>query len=372
MASQEIILKVFVSSPGDVQDERVAIAEIVEEINRAWASFLGIRLEGIRWETHCRPGIGTDSQQVINEQIPKDYDIYLGILWKRFGTPTERFGSGTDEEFEDACQRNRKNPKEVSIMFYFKDVPVAPSEIEPDQLRKVNGFREKLKAKGVLFWRFDSIGEFRQLIRLHLSAELQKRHESSTTCPEPNPRETEAIEIDLKSLESNSAGQSEEIVSLAVKALESLNRYELGLGKVTGNSPEEMLANLIQATESYCDDVEKLANGFVTKIEIATKVWVDFFMAELLTGEIAKGKSKQFLKNFRRMAEVFEEQARRYCEPLEMDDELSVIPEFCVSERRMDRVHLMFARELERAAQILREAERIADALSAKRRTNIS
>ena len=43
--------------------------------------------------------MGSDPQQIINSQVSDEYDIFIGILWTRFGTPTERAGSGTEEEF---------------------------------------------------------------------------------------------------------------------------------------------------------------------------------------------------------------------------------------------------------------------------------
>ena len=58
-------------------------------------------LEAVRWESHCNPGVGSNVQSVINEQIGPT-DIYVGIMWKRFGTPTGRAGSGTEEEFKAA------------------------------------------------------------------------------------------------------------------------------------------------------------------------------------------------------------------------------------------------------------------------------
>ena len=52
-----------------------------------------------------QPGLGLDVQQVVTEQIPCDYEVYVGILCTRVGTPTPRALSGTVEEFEDARRR---------------------------------------------------------------------------------------------------------------------------------------------------------------------------------------------------------------------------------------------------------------------------
>src|SRR6266576_5359920 len=107
MPLAQTVLRVFVSSPRDVAAERCAVVEAMQELNRTWSAHLGLRLEPILWEADCRPSVSTDPQQAINEQIPPDYDVFLGILWKRFGTKKPRFGRGTEEEFETAYLRQR-------------------------------------------------------------------------------------------------------------------------------------------------------------------------------------------------------------------------------------------------------------------------
>ena len=135
MPTSEIIIKVFVSSPNDVTDERNLLEDIVRELNNTWSKFLRLRLDLIKWETHCFPGVGNYSQEVINKEIDDDYDIFIGIMWQRFGTPTALYGSGTIEEFERAYQRYKENPDGIKIMFYFKDTPPdSISEIDPEQI----------------------------------------------------------------------------------------------------------------------------------------------------------------------------------------------------------------------------------------------
>ncbi|MBN2251236.1 MAG: DUF4062 domain-containing protein, partial [Candidatus Altiarchaeota archaeon] len=102
--------RAFVASPGDVTEERECLKSVIQELNDSWSEELGIHLDLIGWETHAYPGISTDPQAVINKQIDDDYDIFIGIMWKRLGTPTERGGSGTEEEFDRAYKRYLDNP----------------------------------------------------------------------------------------------------------------------------------------------------------------------------------------------------------------------------------------------------------------------
>jgi hypothetical protein len=87
MPRTETILRVFVASPSDVIEERQLLEEVVKELNLTWSKNLGIRLELVKWETHAFPGIGDDPQAVINTEIGDDYDIFIGIMWTRFGSP---------------------------------------------------------------------------------------------------------------------------------------------------------------------------------------------------------------------------------------------------------------------------------------------
>jgi len=173
MARQEQVLSVFVASPSDVDSERGILEDVIRELNVTWSRELGVRLDLVRWETHAYPGIGVDAQDVINEQIPEDYDIFVGIMWCHYGTPTGRAGSGTIEEFDRAKARHDDDPSSVHLMIYFKDEPMAPSKLDPEQLTKVNAFRESLGIEGTLYWKFNGLEQFEKLIRLHLTRQIQ-------------------------------------------------------------------------------------------------------------------------------------------------------------------------------------------------------
>src|SRR5215471_12877404 len=103
-------LKVFLASPSDVVEERGALARLIRDINDVLA-FLApekhLKLELVRYETHTFPDLG-QPQEVINRQIPMDYDIFVGVMWSRCGTPTATAPSGTVEEFRRAYEHRKK------------------------------------------------------------------------------------------------------------------------------------------------------------------------------------------------------------------------------------------------------------------------
>jgi hypothetical protein len=171
MASQTTKLQIFVASPSDVQPERDCLKKVVDDLNKRVAAKQNLHLDLITWQTHTHPGMGKDPQDVINKQI-QPTDIFVGIMWKRFGTPTERAPSGTVEEFQSAYKRWKKNPQ-THIMFYFNNNAV---DIEGD-LKKVRGdlmqvievrtFRESLTKVGLIA-DYRGVDDFEEKVRGHL------------------------------------------------------------------------------------------------------------------------------------------------------------------------------------------------------------
>lgn len=176
MADSVIRVNVFVASPGDVSLEREQLSKVVNEINltiSALAPEKRVVLELIKWETHVHPGLGRDAQDVINQQIG-DYDIFMGMMWKRFGTPTAVAESGTEEEFQRAYTSWEQN-KHLPVLFYFCQAPFAPprSREEIEQLGKVLRFRNELSDKG-LVWEYEDPTSFADVIRPHLILVLSR------------------------------------------------------------------------------------------------------------------------------------------------------------------------------------------------------
>ena len=107
-----------------------------------------MNVELARWETDVAPGMGRP-QALVNAQI-KPYDIFLGIMSRRFGSPSGVAGSGTEEEFRIAFHNWQKHGKPW-IAFYFNNtIDPARTDDEKAQLERVNSFKAQLNAKGLL------------------------------------------------------------------------------------------------------------------------------------------------------------------------------------------------------------------------------
>ena len=173
MPRQPKLLRIFVASPSDVAEERTRLESIVDEINKTISSSSGTQLELVKRETDVVPGIAAYPQDVINQQIGDDIDIFIGILWKKFGTPTIIALSGTEEEFDRAYEKHTMNPGSIRIMFYFNESPINPYDIDSEQFELVKEFRNNLGGKGILWDTYRDMNEFEKKLRMHLNKEIK-------------------------------------------------------------------------------------------------------------------------------------------------------------------------------------------------------
>lgn len=176
-------LSIFLASPSDVRQERALVREVIDEVNRTVAKDKGVVLDLVSSE-RAIPGYGKDGQAIINEQIGdmKQYDLFVGIMWNRIGTPTPRDISGTAEEFARAVKelQRRKKPE---IWFYFRQA--SANLTTQEQLAQRSGvlnFRSRLRGKG-LFSEYTTHQSFERKFREHLVTWLNAR--SRTVKPAP-------------------------------------------------------------------------------------------------------------------------------------------------------------------------------------------
>ena len=170
--------RIFVASPGDLGPERDALDAVADDLTHSFGEDQRFRV--LRWERDAYPGMGRP-QGVVNDRIGDDYDIFVGIMWKRFGTDTGVAGSGTVEEFDRAYAR-WKSTGQPPILFYFCERPFFPGTLaEQKQLGKVTAFRERIQQDGIT-GRFETTEEFKDQVRRDLARTVRESgtHGTST------------------------------------------------------------------------------------------------------------------------------------------------------------------------------------------------
>lgn len=163
------IYKCFIGSPSDTTDERKACKDIFHHINKTIGEKFNFRIESLMWEDDSRPSFGEDGQEVINRQLLlQEYHVFIGIMWARFGSQTQRAESGTLEEFEDAYNKY-KEKKDLEICMYFNKKDIPQSNMDPLQIGKVFEFKKRVSELGGLYNEYNGLEQFKDNLRLHLT-----------------------------------------------------------------------------------------------------------------------------------------------------------------------------------------------------------
>jgi hypothetical protein len=259
MPKSEQVLSIFLASPGDVSDERTRVDEFVDEWNSLWSEDIGVHLRLLRWETHAYPAIGADGQDVINSQLGEDYDVFLGIMWKRFGTPTHRASSGTVEEFERALKRRRMSGQ-PELMFYFKKAN-SDARDDPIQLDAVQQFRSKLAKDGLLYWEFLSSEQFSQLVRVHLTRHVQnwvKRYRG-------RPESANAAQSDF---ENRFEGYLDKVKNQSAVLFATTKQF----AEITTAYVSAISARVVAVVRAMADEQLTVGSKMLTLIEMANEM----------------------------------------------------------------------------------------------------
>jgi hypothetical protein len=232
MAKQITKYSIFLASPSDLDEERYAVEEVIDELNLTYSPVNNLVIELLKWETHSAPGISNvHPQKIINQDIGNDYDIFLGIIWKKFGTQTDEAESGTQEEFNNAIKKYELNNNSVQILFYFKNaVPRTLNEIEPEELIKIREFKKLIVKQKILYSEFNSVDDFKNSLRIHIPKRLNTLIENKNNHTiETLPTITNEIEEDdLGILDYSEMYQS--LLNDSIISLTKINDYTSTIG----------------------------------------------------------------------------------------------------------------------------------------------
>ncbi len=164
--------RVFIATPGGLDDVRHAFREELRDYNETDALRRGVIFTPVGWEETL--GGARRPQSLINEEL-RICDAFVLILWDRWGSPPDvegQYSSGCEEEFELAskCLEDPDKPLSDLVVFFRAPDPRQIADPGP-QLERVLAFKEDLEAsKRHLFTVFDELNLFQRRLRRHLAA----------------------------------------------------------------------------------------------------------------------------------------------------------------------------------------------------------
>lgn len=156
-------LRIFVSSPTDVNEERQVVRDLIQRLNQELTG--QVYLVPMFWEDEPLRASETFQTQL---DFPADSDIFIGIFWSRLGQPLPghikrkdgtQYLSGSEFEFEDAMEGFRANGK-PDICIYRKTAVQSVPLTDRDTLMSMMEQKERVE-EFIHKWFFDKDGTFK-------------------------------------------------------------------------------------------------------------------------------------------------------------------------------------------------------------------
>ncbi len=278
--------RLFLASPGDVANEREIVKKIISEFNDQYVRELKSTISLLTWENNTHPAFGNYPQSVISEQIG-NYDIFVGILWSRFGTPTPSYGSGTEEEFNNAYDKFNSNPNDIRIMIYFNQDGVPLNDIDIEQITKIKKFKQNISSLGAYYFDFSS-NDFEGIFRRHIYDVISKWNShhlveiskeevvSQKEFEDKNIENEELGWLDYLDIISNKFEESTSNINMIT---DELSKFTL---EITGKTAELNLANQSHygnnVSKQIVSQSAKIINRYSISLEMPIQNWYSLFL----------------------------------------------------------------------------------------------
>jgi len=289
------VVKVFLSSPGDVTEERLAARKVIDILRESYRDSLSIDL--VSWDTPDNPTAMEaiyDPQEAIDKNLPKpsDCDIVIVIFWRRMGsildrkyvkpvefrfaTGTEyaesRYLSGTEYEYVNAMQAAKNSG--VPRVFVYRNIskpenkhPSLPNEAKEEAYQSAHidaFFRAFKNTEGSPCGSYNSYAkceDFQQMLRGHLDDALKRIMERRQPAWPKGRSPFPGLRAFTEDEESIYFGRTNEIESL-LRLLES-SRFVAVVGASGSGKSSLVAAGLIP----------KLKEGWIQGHAIGSSHW---------------------------------------------------------------------------------------------------
>lgn len=155
----------LISCPGDVSKYVDVVRECIESFNITIGRLNSAEIVGQHWSTSSFSQSGDRPQEILNKQFVRDCDAAVAIFWTRFGTTTDKYGSGTEEEIEEMRLAGKQ------VFTYFVTESVDLNKVDLEQYKKVQDFKAKYEGeeKYGTYFTVGNVEELRKLFSNHLT-----------------------------------------------------------------------------------------------------------------------------------------------------------------------------------------------------------
>lgn len=169
MSKRLDVVRVFLASPSDLSEERRAALDVLSRVNGV-ARTRGRLVDVMMWE-QVLPQYGRAQGTI--DALVDECDLFVGLLYEKWGTPTGEYSSGFLEEFVRARERLRQTGTPDIALFFKTPSDGTLTALSPD-LRQIIAFKETITGE-LLYTEIVTVEDwFRELTLLLMSVATGK------------------------------------------------------------------------------------------------------------------------------------------------------------------------------------------------------
>ncbi|MBS3771928.1 MAG: hypothetical protein KGY69_16875, partial [Bacteroidales bacterium] len=168
MSFESTVYEILIYAPGDVQEEKEIIEEIIEEWNMIHSKREKITLIPKSWERHSLSGYSNHRREMINKQVAENADLLVAVFWTMISTPTGEADSGTVEELEQYIDSG------IPVLVYQASKHPEASRIDQTQYWNLLEFLNNLESRKTYVHQYNTLTVFRELFKRQLSQTMNK------------------------------------------------------------------------------------------------------------------------------------------------------------------------------------------------------
>src|SRR5699024_7352019 len=227
------------------------------------------------WSTHVYPESGGKPQELINKQMVLDCDAAVAVFWTRFGTPTDSYGSGTEEEIELLLREDKQ------VFLYFSNKPLPPKEMVSEQYTRVKKFQSEYREKGI-YSEYNDLEEFKQNFTNHLNTHFLKMISEKDSLSTYN----KAPSLNIKGINKDDITEKPQIIQPNLQKSQFIKDIELEISDlfraiksidIPTEVEEEMEETTKDNNELVVSDSLKEVGRIALKINEKSKPFQSFF-----------------------------------------------------------------------------------------------
>ena len=260
------VFKVFLSAPSDVSDDVVIAKEYINSTLKSHRG--GFEFEASDFNDIPSKISDCSPQEIINSHIQNlNIDIYIGLMCEKFGTPTENFGSGTQEEFE-TCLNKFRDSGDLHISFLFKDSKKMLQDADHDTVKSwfdVKEFRDNRIGKIGIYRDYATEDDLKERVKSIIDDFMEKKvdgnsypiSEAGLTQNTKNDNHPKLFDI-IRNEWLDSTGQE---LTNGIKSKISLNDIYVPLNLVNESAMQIPKGEIDQIEKpiGFSDDLEQLS-----------------------------------------------------------------------------------------------------------------